>query len=156
MRAVLIFEWAFFRIAYSHDNMTILHRCFNGGVGRRSLHFGNEGQFLGMIKRSTLGFDFSATKKRSASAYRAKHSTGCGSRQSGVFCINKLGVFLMLIWAHGLDNQDLGRSGGSAENIVVSAPLQRASGKRMGQGFRGVGSLLRVIHLSFHVSWATR
>lgn len=34
MGAVLIFEWAFFRICILDDNMIILHRCFHDGVGR--------------------------------------------------------------------------------------------------------------------------
>lgn len=64
------------------------------------------------------------------------------------------GVFDAYMGSRTGQTKDLGRSGGRAKNIVVSVPLQRASGKRMGQGFRGVGSLLRVVHLSFHVSWA--
>lgn len=82
--------------------------------------------------------------------------------QAEFLCINKLaGCFLMLIWAHGERYRDLGRSGGTAKDIVVYAtlqPMNRASGFLGWQtGISGVGSFFGLSGrtcLLFHVSWA--
>lgn len=103
MGAVLIFQMGvFFRTCILDDNMTILHRCFTAEFDGLSPLWYEKRRFT-HDKTVYLGSLQFRRKKRSASAYRAKqHSNGCGGRHKAVFlCINSLGVFLMLIWAHG-------------------------------------------------------
>lgn len=108
-----------------------------------------------MIKRSTLGLDFQRRKKDLLRHIEQNISRVVAVVKAVFFFVStRWGCFLCFLY--GLtdwNNQYLGRSGGRAKNIVVSVPLQRASGKRMGHGvpwswFATFGSY--IFHFMYH------
>lgn len=95
-------------------------------------------------------------KKDLLRAYRAKHVWVAAVVTAQFLCVYQQdgGVFFDAYTDSRTDNQDLGRSGGRADNTGFLLHLHRASGKRRGQ--MGSVELVHLVFLSLMYHGATR
>lgn len=101
MGAVLIFEWAFCWTCI-FDDMTILHRYFNGGVGMGAFPLFKREAATSHDKTVHLGsLEFVQRQKRSFSTFRTNHPTGLRQSHSGVSLYPVGGVLMRFFGLYG-------------------------------------------------------
>lgn len=127
------------------------HRCFTAELSG-SFPFFSEGPAISHLAWINWCLEtFWRSKLKICDAYRAKHFWEATVVTAEFLSVsNKRGVFDAYTDSR-MDNQDLGRSGGGADNSMVSASFAQSVWETDGtNGVRGVGSL--VFWVTFSIS----